>query len=74
MLSHSYYHCDLDSKCNDTSNEWTFVSSCAWKNLINATIGGVGMLLSLHALKSLNNVKKPIQELCLKHLMATLVQ
>ena len=35
-----------------------FVSVFVWKNSVNAVIGGVGMFLSSHAVKSLNNIEK----------------
>ena len=41
-------------KYHDTGNRWTFVSASAWKNYVNATIGGVGMLIRQRAQKSLN--------------------
>ena len=37
-------------------NGWTLAS--AWKNTVNATIGGVGMLIGPQALKSLNSIEK----------------
>ena len=34
------------------------VTASAWKNSINATLGGLGMLIGPRALKSLNNIEK----------------
>ena len=35
-----------------------FVLASAWKNLVNVTIRGVGMLIGPRALKSLNRIEK----------------
>ena len=45
-------------KYQDTGNEWTFVLRSARKNSVNADIGGIGILLSPCALKSLNSIKR----------------
>jgi len=37
----------------DIGKGWTLITSSACKNDINAIIGGVGILLSPHAIKSL---------------------
>ena len=50
-----YYHSKQEIKFHGTGNGWTFVSVSAWKNFVNAIIE---MLLSLHALKSLNSIEK----------------
>ena len=42
----------------DTSNGWTFVSASAWKNSVNAVIGGVGMVIGPRTLKSQNSMEK----------------
>ena len=52
-----FIHCE-DFQYHDIGNGWTFVSVSAWKNSINATIGGVGMLIGTWALKSLNSIEK----------------
>ena len=57
VQEHRYLHSE-DIKYHDTSNGWTFVSASAWKNTVNATIGGVGMLIGPRALKSLNSIEK----------------
>ena len=41
-----------DIKYHDTGNGWTFISTSAGKNSVNARIGGVGMLIGPRALKS----------------------
>ena len=45
-------------KYNDLSRGWTLIFASVWKNSINATIGGVGILLNPKAYKSLNNIEK----------------
>ena len=58
VQEHRFYHSDLELKYHETGHGWTFVSASAWKNTINADTGGVGMLLSPRALKSLNSIEK----------------
>ena len=43
---------------NETGNGWTFVTVSAWKNSVNAAVGGVGMLIGPRALKTLNSIEK----------------
>ena len=57
IQEHRYIHSE-DIKYHDTSKGWTLVSVSAWKNYVNATIGGVGMLIGPRALKSLNSIEK----------------
>ncbi len=47
-----------DIKYHDTGNGWMLATASAWKSSINATIGGVCMLMALRALKSLNITEK----------------
>ena len=58
IQEHRFYHPDLDLKYNDVGRGWTLISASAWKNSTNATIGGVGILLSPKAMKCLNNIEK----------------
>ena len=53
-----YYYSELELKYYDNSNRWAFVLASAWENSDNAVMGVVGMLLSPHALKSLNSMEK----------------
>ena len=53
-----YYHSKVEIKHNDSSNGWMFISASAWKISVSAIIGGVGMLLSPCAPKSLYSIKK----------------
>ena len=57
IQEHRYIHSE-DIKYQETGKGWTLVSTSAWKNSGNATIGGVGMLIGPRALKSLNNIEK----------------
>ena len=57
VKEHKYLHSE-DMKYHDTSNRWTFVSVFAWKNSVNAVVGGVGMLIGPRALKSFNSIEK----------------
>ena len=58
IQEHRFYHADVDLKYHDVGKGWTFVTASAWKNSINSSIGGVGMLLSPFALKTLNSFEK----------------
>ena len=68
IQEHGYIH-NKDIKYNDSSNGWILVSASAWKNSVNASIEGVGILKRPRALKSLNSIEK-IQP----RMMATPVQ
>ena len=57
IQEHKYINSE-DIKYHDIGNEWMAVAASAWKNSVNATIGGVGMLIGSRALKSLNNIEK----------------
>ena len=57
MQEHRYTHSE-DIKYHDTGNGWMPATASAWKNSVNATIGGVGMLIRSQVLKSLNSTKK----------------
>ena len=58
IQEHRYFHPDIKLKHHDVGKGWTFISASAWKNSIGASIGGVGMLLSPLALKSLNSIEE----------------
>ena len=57
IQEHRYFHRE-DIKYYDTRNGWKLVSASAWKNSVNAMIGGVGILIGSWALKSLNSIEK----------------
>ena len=63
VQEHRFYHKDVELKYHDAGNGWTFVSA----NSTNSTIGGVGMLVSPNALKSLNSIEK----ICPRIIIAT---
>ena len=44
IQEHRYRHSE-DIKYHDTGNGWTLVSTSAWKNFVNTTIGGYVCLL-----------------------------
>ena len=54
IQEHRYIHSE-DIKYHDTGNGWMLVSASVWKN---ATIGGIGMHIGPHALKSQNSIEK----------------
>ena len=57
IQEHRYTHYE-DIKYHDTGNEWMLATVSAWKNLVNATVGGVGILIGPRALKSLNSIER----------------
>ena len=57
IQEHRYTHTE-DIKYHETSNGWTLVTVSAWKNSVNAAVGGVGMLIGPRALKTLNSIEK----------------
>ena len=57
IQEHRYTH-SKDIKYHDTSNRWTLATVSAWKNYVNATVGGVGILIGPRALKSLNSIER----------------
>ena len=50
IQEHRYTHIE-DIKYHDTGNGWTLATVSAWKNSVNATVRGVGMLIGQRALK-----------------------
>ena len=57
IQEHRYTHTE-DIKYHETGNEWSLVTVSAWKNSVNATVGGVGLLIGPSALKTLNSIEK----------------
>ena len=57
IQEHRYTHTE-DIKYRDTGNGWTLATVSAWKNSVNATVGGVGMLIGPRALKTLNSIER----------------
>ena len=47
-----------DIKYHETANGWSLVTVSAWKNSVNAAVGGLGLLIGPRALKTLNSIKK----------------
>ena len=50
IQEHRYTHRE-DIKYHDTGNGWMLATVSAWKNSVNATVGGVGILIGPRALK-----------------------
>ena len=57
IQEHRYTHTE-DIKYHETGNGWTLATVSAWKNSVNATVGGVGMLIGPRALKTLNSIER----------------
>ena len=52
-----YTHTE-DIKYHETGNGWMLATVSAWKNSVNATVGGVGMFIGPRALKTLNSIER----------------
>ena len=57
IQKHRYTH-TKDIKYHETGNGWTLATISAWKNSVNATVEGVGMLIGPRALKTLNSIER----------------
>ena len=57
IQEHRYTHTE-DIKYHDTGNGLTLATVSAWKNSVNATVGGVGMLIGPKALKTLSSIER----------------
>ena len=57
IQEHRYTHPE-DIKYHETGNGWMLVTVSAWKNSVNASVGGVGMLIGPRALKTLNSMER----------------
>ena len=42
---------------HETGNGWSLVTVSAWKNSVNAAVGGVGLLIGPRTLKTLNSIE-----------------
>ena len=58
VQEHRFFHDNLELKYHEVGKGWTFISASAWKNSTNATIGGVGILISPRAMKCMNCIEK----------------
>ena len=56
-IQHRYTH-TKDIKYHEIGNGWIMVTVSAWKNSVNASIGGVGILIGPRALKTLNSIER----------------
>ena len=57
IQEHRYTHTE-DIKYHETGNGWMLVTVSAWKNSVNASVGGVGMLIGPRALKTFNSIER----------------
>ena len=57
IQEHRYTYTE-NIKYHETGNGWSLVTVSAWKNSVNAAVGGVGLLIGPRALKMLNSVEK----------------
>ena len=57
LQEHRHIHEDLVTK-EQTHGKWKLITCSAWKNSVNASIGGIGMLLSTTAYNALGSVEK----------------
>ena len=57
IQEHIYTHTE-DIKYHQTGNGRTLTTVSAWKNSVNTTVGGVGMLIVPRAIKTLNNIER----------------
>ena len=57
IQEHRYTHSE-DIKYHDNGNGWMLATVSAWKNSVNATVEGVGILIGPKALKSLNSIER----------------
>ena len=57
IQEHRYTHTE-DIKYHETGNGWMLVTVSAWKNSVNASVGGVGLLIGPRALKTLNSIER----------------
>ena len=57
IQGHRYTHTE-NIKYHVTGNRWTLATVSAWKNSVNATVGGLGMLIGPRALKTLNSIER----------------
>ena len=57
IQEYRYTHTE-DIKYHNTGNGWTLATVSALKNSVNATVGGVGMLIGPRALKTPNSIER----------------
>ena len=57
LQEHRYTHTE-DITYHETGNGWTLATVSAWKKSVNATVGGVGILIGPRALKTLNSIER----------------
>ena len=50
-------HDDILIKEHDVGKGWKLITSSAWKNSVNASIGGIAMLLSPDTYQAMNSIE-----------------
>ena len=70
IQEHRYTH-TKDIKYHETCIGWMLLTISAWKNSVNASVGGVGMLIGPRGLKTLNSIEIIQHRMMVQHLMAT---
>ena len=58
VQEHTYHRSEVEIEYPHAGNRWIFILASTWKSSANAVIGGVGMILSPHALKSVYSIEK----------------
>ena len=57
VQEHRYVHEDIPIKEHDVGKGWKLITSSAWKNSVNASIGGTAMLLSPGVYRAMNSIE-----------------
>ena len=58
IQEHRIFHEEIDINFKDVGKGWRLVTTSCWKNSVNSRIGGVGILISPNAYKSLLSIEK----------------
>ena len=67
IQEHRIHHADTDIKFHQLTNSWQLITTSATQNTIGATVGGVAILLSPYAGRSLINVETISPRLMICH-------
>ena len=66
IQEHRFMHLDVETKEHNIG-DFKLITCSAWKNSINATIGGIGILLNKNAYNSLNCIEKISNRILVAH-------
>ena len=61
IQEHRFVHLDVDIK-EHTFGKWKLLTCSAWRNSINAAIGGVGILINLRAYNAIKKYRYDIKQ------------